>query len=415
MRFRRAVSRDALVAPPRMATSDLLDEAVSGLFARPGRMVLTILGTVVGLAALVATVGLSSTASNRIAGRFDELAATEILVTVRPSAATPGATIIPWDAPARLQRLNGVVAAGTVSQVNVGDRLVSTSPVNDPKSNAALKLGVAAASPELFKAVRAVVRSGRVFDRGHAERADRVVVLGPNAAQRLGIVTVRAQTAIRIGDDIYSVLGVLDGVARYPRLLGAVIIPEPTAERRYHLRSPEAVVLETAIGATTLVATQIPMALRPDQPRTLKVAYPPEPTRVRDAVQSDLNLLLLVLGSVSLLVGALGIANVTLVSVLERTGEIGLRRALGASRAHIAAQFLLESATMGFIGGILGASLGTFVVVGVSAFQQWTPALNPAILVVTPLIGLVTGLLAGVYPSTRAAAMEPVEALRAGT
>ena len=173
--------------------------------------------------------------------------------------------------------------------------------------------------------------------------------------------------------------------------------------------------LETAIGATSLVASQIPMALRPDQPRTLKVAYPPEPTRVRDAVQSDLSLLLLVLGSVSLLVGALGIANVTLVSVLERTGEIGLRRALGASRAHIAAQFLLESATMGFVGGILGASLGTFVVVGVAAYQQWTPVLNPAILVVTPLIGLVTGLLAGVYPSTRAAAMEPVEALRAGT
>src|SRR4029453_15261181 len=115
MRFRRAVSRDALVAPPRMATSDLLDEAVSGLFARPGRMVLTILGTVVGLAALVATVGLSSTGSNRVAGRSAEMAATEILVTVRPSAATPGATIIPWDAPARLQRLNGVVAAGTVS------------------------------------------------------------------------------------------------------------------------------------------------------------------------------------------------------------------------------------------------------------------------------------------------------------
>ena len=398
-----------------MATSDLLDEAVSGLFARPGRMTLTILGTVVGLAALVATVGLSSTASNRIAGRFDELAATEIIVTVRPSAATPGATIIPWDAPQRLQRLNGVVAAGTVSQVNVGGRLVSTSPVNDPESSAALNLGVAAASPELFAAVRAVVRSGRVFDRGHAERADRVVVLGPNAAQQLGIVTVSAQTAIRIGDDIYSVLGVLDGVARYPQLLGAVIMPEPTAASRYQLHTPEAVVLETAIGATSLVASQIPMALRPDQPRTLKVAYPPEPTRVRDAVQSDLSLLLLVLGSVSLLVGALGIANVTLVSVLERTGEIGLRRALGASRAHIAAQFLLESATMGFVGGILGASLGTFVVVGVAAYQQWTPVLNPAILVVTPLIGLVTGLLAGVYPSTRAAAMEPVEALRAGT
>src|SRR5688500_2885743 len=230
-------------AASRMATLDLLDEAVSGLFARPGRMMLTILGTVVGLASLVATVGLSSTAGNRIAGRFDALAATEIVVTVRPSAAAPGAMIIPWDASARLSRLNGVVAAGTVSQVNVGDRLVTTSPVNDPQLNAAAKLSVQAASPTLFDAVRATVRSGRVFDQGHADRAARVAVLGPNAATQLGITSVAAQPAIRIGEDLYSVVGVLDGVARYPNLLGAVIIPEATATSRYQLATPEAVVL----------------------------------------------------------------------------------------------------------------------------------------------------------------------------
>ena len=144
-------------------------------------------------------------------------------------------------------------------------------------------------------------------------------------------------------------------------------MPEETAAARYNLVAPEAVVVETAIGATTLVARQVPEALRPDEPRVLKVAFPPEPTRVRDNVQSDLDLLLLVLGGVALLVGAIGIANVTLVSVLERTGEIGLRRALGAARRHIALQFLLESAALGLIGGVLGASLGTLVVVGVAA------------------------------------------------
>ena len=401
--------------PPRMALRDLVDEAVAGLFARPGRMVLTIVGTVVGLAALVATVGLSSTAGNRIAGRFDELAATEILVTVRPSAAVPGATVIPWDAPSRLARLNGVVAAGNVSRVNVGDRLVSTSPVSDPQARTDFRLSVFAASPDLFPAVRARVRAGRLFDGGHSDRADRVVVLGPNAAAQLGVTSVRGQPALRIGDDLYAVLGVLDGVARYPQLLGSVIVPEGTAVERYRLVAPEAVVVETAIGATTLVAGQIPRALRPDATRVLKVAFPPEPTRVRDAVQSDLNLLLLVLGGVSLLVGALGIANVTLVSVMERTGEIGLRRALGASRRHIASQFLLESATLGLVGGILGASIGTLVVVVVSATQQWTPVLDVEVPLAAPVIGFLTGLLAGAYPSRRAARMEPVEALRSGT
>jgi ABC-type antimicrobial peptide transport system permease subunit len=170
--------------------------------------------------------------------------------------------------------------------------------------------------------------------------------------------------------------------------------------------------VETNIGAASLIANQLPLALNPSQPTLLKVVAPPEPKRVRAGVQSDLNSLFLLLGGVSLLVGAVGIANVTLVSVLERVGEIGLRRSLGAARHHIAGQFLLESTTLGLAGGILGAALGTLVVVGVAASRTWTPVLEPWVPLGAPLLGGVAGLLSGVYPSARAAALEPVEALR---
>lgn len=394
---------------------DLLDEAVAGISARPGRMALTILGIVIGLAALVATVGLSQTAGNRIISQFDELAATEIVVTAKPGPSggiDPG--VIPWDAPARLRRLNGVAAAGTLSEVAVGDALVSASPVTDPKSQTAFNLSVKAASPGLFSAVRADLDNGRLPDLGHSYRGDRVAVLGPHAASRLGIVGVEQLPAITIGDHLYGIVGILQDVAREPDLLAAVIIPEGTARRDFGLAGPATVMVETQIGATSLVARQTPLALRPDDPALLKVEFPPEPQRVRDAVQSDLNVMFLLLGGLMLIVGAIGIGNITLVSVVERTGEIGLRRSIGATRLHIASQFLLESSSMGVIGGILGASLGVLIVIAVSAYQVWTPVLDPAVPFLAPLIGGIIGLLSGTYPALRAANLEPVEAIRAG-
>ena len=129
---------------------------------------------------------------------------------------------------------------------------------------------------------------------------------------------------------------------------------------------------------------------------------------------SDLDSLFLLLGLVSLVVGALGIANVTLVSVMERVGEIGLRRALGATRWHIASQFLLESTLLGALGGIVGASVGTLAVVAVAGLRTWTPVLEIWVPLAAPMVGAAVGLAAGLYPSIRAARLEPVEALRSG-
>lgn len=400
---------------PSISFKDIVAESASGLTARPGRTALTILGTVIGLAALVATLGISQTAGNRIVGRFDELAATEVYVTSRPPALDAPDNDMPWDAPERLRRLDGVVAAGNLSVLDVGEALVSTSPLRDPAQRTDFKLSIQAVSPGLYEAVRAELATGRFTDQLQSDRAERVTVLGKTAAERLGITGVEQLPAIRVGDEVFLVIGIIEDVARQFDLLAAVLIPEGTATELYRLRAPEIVVVETRIGATTLIADQAPHALRPDNPEGLKVAYPAEPQRVREAVQSDLDVLFLLLGGVALLVGAIGIANVTLVSVLERSGEIGLRRALGATRRHIASQFLLESGVMGLLGGVIGASLGTLVVIGVAALQTWSPVLDPVVPISAPLIGVVVGLSAGAYPSIRAAHLEPVEALRAGT
>ena len=323
---------------------------------------------------------------------------------------------IPWDAPDRLRRLNGVVAVGMMSEVDVGHALVSASPVKDPLNQTAFKMSVQAATPGLFQAVRGELKAGRFPDLGHSEQASRVAVLGPDAAAQLGILRLEQLPAINIGDYLYLVVGILRDVGRRHELRGAVIIPEGTARRDFRLAVPGIVVIETKIGAARLIAQQAPAALRPDvrppTPQILRVESPREPTRLRDDVQSTLNYMLVLLGGLSLIVGAIGIANITLVSVMERTGEIGLRRAIGATRWHIAAQFLLESGTMGVVGGVLGASLGILIVIAVSAIQVWTPVLDPQAPLLAVVLGAAIGLLSGTYPALRAANLEPVEAFR---
>jgi ABC-type antimicrobial peptide transport system permease subunit len=405
------------VASARISPRDLAAEAVAGIFARPGRTVLTVLGTVLGIGALVATLGVANTAGNQIIARFDELAATSVVVTNEQAFFGGPADVrveIPIDAERRLLRLNGVNAAGSLGPVNVGTALVRSVPIPDPLAQTEFQMNVLAASPGLLEAVRGDLGTGRWFDWGHSDRADRVAILGTGAAQRLNVTRVDQQPVVFVGDEPFVVIGILDEVRRQPELLNAVVIPEGSARQMYEYASASTVQIDVEVGAASLIAEQAAVALSPNEPTLLRVQKPPEPDDLRREVESDVNALFLVLGGVSLLVGAIGIANVTLVSVLERVGEIGLRRALGAARRHVATQFLMESTAMGLVGGIIGASFGVLVVVAISAARTWTPVMDPAVPLLAPIVGAVTGLVAGLYPAVRAAALEPVEALRSG-
>ena len=165
--------------------------------------------------------------------------------------------------------------------------------------------------------------------------------------------------------------------------------------------------IHTRLGAAQVVASQAAIALQPADPKLFTASAPVNPTQLRHSVTASLNSLFLTLAGIALLVGAVGIGNTTLVAVLERAGEIGLRRALGARPRHIALQFLAESTSLGLFGGLVGASVGVVATLVVTVYQHWTALMDPRIVVAAPVAGAVIGLLAGLYPALRASTVEP--------
>ena len=414
-----ATASNPLVPPipraDRFSFQDLIVEASYGIGARPTRLVMTTLGTVLGIASLVVTIGFAQTAAGQIAKQFDAVSATQVVIspgtTQTRNGSAPTAQL-PWDAPERVERLVGVVTAGLVAEVPTKDLTITAVPVNDPSAPATVSPPLIATSAGLLDAVRGQVVTGRFFDEGHDERGDRVAVLGARAAERLGINRVDRQPSIFIDGIAYSVMGIIDKVERRPDLLDAVIIPIGTARSDFRLASAGELQVQIDIGAGPLVERQAPVALDPNAPENFTVQAPSARSELRENVQADINVVFLVLGVIALLAGGLGIANVTMLSVMERVGEIGLRRALGSTRKQIAGQFMVESIVIGLLGGLIGSALGVFAVVVVSVIQQWTPVLDPFVAVGSALLGAVVGLVAGWYPASKASRIEPISALR---
>jgi putative ABC transport system permease protein len=400
----------------RFSLQDLLVEASFGIGAKPSRLIMTTLGTVLGIASLVVTVGFAQTAAGQIANQFDAVSATQVVIEPASARGNDGteraAAVLPWDAAARVSRLAGVESAGLVADVDVRDQPVTSVPVNDPSAPATVNPAVVGASAGLLDAVRGRVVTGRFFDAGHDARADRVAVLGVRAAEQLGVNRVDSQPSIFIGGVPYAVIGIIEKVERRSDLLDSVVLPMGTVRADLGVLAPGELQVHIAVGAGDLVSTQAPIALDPNGPENFEVQAPSSSSDLRDNVQADINIVFLILGGIALLAGGLGIANVTMLSVMERTGEIGLRRALGATRRHIARQFMVESVVIGLLGGLIGSALGVFAVVIVSVLQGWTPILDPWLAVGSALLGAVVGLAAGALPARRASSIEPITALR---
>jgi putative ABC transport system permease protein len=401
------------VAPSRLRLRDLGSEALAGLLQRPGRSALTLLGVMLGIGSFVAIVGIAQTASGQIGKQFNVLQATQAFVFDVGAARSSTPTVdFPPNADSLADRIHGVDAAGVYWPVRFKQAEVSAHSSGILASKRALP--VTAASPGLLAAAGVKLAAGTLFNQFHETRAQNVAVIGESAAAGLGITSLESQPAIFIDGQPFTVIGFIAGSQRLPQLDVGVTVPESTALRLWGAPTQEQVqmLIHTRLGAAKVVAEQALVAIRPDNSTLLKGAAAPSVAQLQHNVSTSLNALFLTLAGITLIVGAVGIANTTLVAVLERAGEIGLRRALGARPRHIGIQFLAESTALGLLGGLIGASLGVVTILAITIYRHWTALLDPRIVVAAPVAGAVVGLLAGLYPALRASLLEPTDALR---
>lgn len=393
----------------RLSWIDTITEAVAAIAQRPIRTLLTALGTILGVGAFVTTTGLADTARAQVSARFDALKATEVRIQ---DAAPDGTNPFPDDVDERLEALNGINHAGLTYPINDTGTLQPRNTATRP-TGTNQPIPLIAATPGALQAALPDLATGRLYDDFHQQRSERVAVVGRVAAEQLGITRVDNQPAIFIGDTAYAVTGIIDDVARNPDLLLSITIPTSTEQHDIGTDAPTyEVLIDTAPGAAPLAGRQAPLALHPEQPDRLQALVPPDPQTLRNNVEGDVTALYYALAALALLIGTIAIANATLLNTIERRPEIGLRRALGATRSHIIRQITIEAAATGTIAGIAGTAIAIYAITAIAYQRNWTATLNPTLTLTAPLIGLVTGAIAGIAPALKAAQTPPATTLR---
>jgi putative ABC transport system permease protein len=403
----KAPARAQTPAPVRLRPSDLAGLATVGLRTRKLRAALSALGIAIGTAAIVAVLGLASSSQAGLLAEIGRLGTN--LLTVTNGQGLNGQTVeLPDAAPGMISRLPGVLAVQYTAAA--GGVSVYRSPLIPAIDTDGLTLS--ASSLGLPAAAGTSVAQGSYLNA--ATEREPVAVLGAEAAQLMGIDRIWPGERIWVGGQWFYLAGILNPATLAPQIDTSVLVGFPAAERYLGLDGhPSEIYVRTinTQAATTAVDNLLAAQANPENPGEVNVSQPSSALTAQADAAGAFDTLFLGLGLVALLVGAVGVANIMIISVLERRQEIGLRRALGATRGQIRTQFLAEAILLALAGGAVGDSAGVAATAVYAHAKGWAIVIPPEAWAGGLGAALLIGALAGLLPAIRAARLTPTQAL----